>query len=182
MSANEFEKLWSLLNESRGQLPIEQAVIKALQSDAISLSPELLFQATHSFGKDFGDMFITPKLLVGFLTRLLANRNINSMLDPTCGSGVLLHVITDQHPNSIAHGVEINSDVATVADRLLSQRATVFRGNFLEQKENLLSEYDLIISEPPFNVRLPGPIRFSESHDPIQGDLHEVLAPGRRVV
>ena len=77
-----------------------------------------------------------------------------SILDPVCGYGMLLAASAQATQAEQVHGVEVNESPLKFAAELLDESATLVHGNFLLSDHRLLNEYDLVVADPPFGVRL----------------------------
>jgi len=111
---------------------------------------------------EFGD-FQTPPELAGQCCRLLIRRGFSpaSILEPTCGRGNFLAAAVEAFPDATkVVGVEVNSDYAEAARRLLAQRqglssrveihrADFFRADW-EEILSRLADPLLIVGNPPW--------------------------------
>jgi hypothetical protein len=103
--------------------------------------------------------FLSSAEVASFLVKLGMSNGGMSVLDPACGAGLLLSIASEQLCASVSHGIEVNSSAAQLAELLLPPPAKVFRGDTLTGSFPLEEQYDLIISEPPFGLRLETPYR-----------------------
>lgn len=103
--------------------------------------------------------FYTPKKLSTFIwTRILENFDVRShlhILEPSCGDGVFLKVISEHQVNKSLSidAIEINVDALKKAkENLVSQNGHLkinwIRDDFLEIK--LSTKYDIVIGNPPY--------------------------------
>lgn len=122
-------------------------------------------------GSAVGGQFFSSPDLVDFMGQLAtADHRAQSVLDPVCGSGYLLSTVADATGASVIHGVDINPVMSDLARLLLPESAEVFTGDVLADDVPLNPQYDLVVGEPPFGLRLsprwplPGADDFLVSH------------------
>lgn len=99
-------------------------------------------------------VFTTPSIITDFIIDLAKAINPKSVLDPTCGSGLLLHHIVKAGNVSVAHGIDLDYDSYEIATKLLEGDAKIYCNDLFTIKTDLENEYDLIAADPPLGVRL----------------------------
>jgi hypothetical protein len=100
-----------------------------------------------------GAHFSTAEV-ASFMARLSAVDAGASVLDPVCGAGLLMNDAAEALGANVIHGIEINSGMAETARLISPESAIVFHGDSLRGDYPIAYSYDLIIAEPPFNLRL----------------------------
>lgn len=125
----------------------------------------LLNSAAATIGKR-GAEFFTPPALSRLLAALLEPRSGETVMDPCCGSGLLL-AICSQHARQLGegkgcelYGQEINGDTLSLARTSMvmlgEPRCTFAWGDVLrdpkfQTAEGRLRTFDVVVSSPPFN-------------------------------
>ena len=118
--SDDIEHLWQYLNEHRHTAPTHKPLWKALATDqGIKVTPDLLREISQRFGSRLFNSYLSSPDLAAFIGEIAAIREPNSVLDPTCGSGLLLKTVADRVDASTVHGVEIDNTTAKIAQRLL---------------------------------------------------------------
>jgi hypothetical protein len=155
------KNLWGYLDTRRGSSRmsdclrgwLEEVVDVAARRERLEVWLETV-GAGHS--KEGGE-FLSSAEVAAFMAKLGAVGGGSAVLDPACGVGLLLSLAADEIGASVIHGVDVNSDIVGMAVLLLPPSAQVFQGDSLKSSLPLKDEYDLIISEPPFCLRLKAP-------------------------
>ncbi|NQW52698.1 MAG: N-6 DNA methylase [Rhodospirillales bacterium] len=155
------KKLWEYLDKRRGITPLSDSLYGWLeQAGDVTLRRERLNVWLASVGSarfsEAGE-FLSTAEVASFMAKLGSVGGGTSVLDPACGVGLLLSLAAEGLGASVIHGIELNAQVAGMAELLLSAPAKIFNGNTLNGTFPLEREYDLIISEPPFGHRLKPP-------------------------
>lgn len=97
----------------------------------------------------------TPKLIAEFIAGVAKRRKPHSILDPTCGLGYLLAATTaSAETTQRPHGIEINHKSAEIASKIWEGGIEVFHAEALSWLSKNDEKYDMIISDPPFNLRI----------------------------
>lgn len=186
-------KLFEYLNARRGESTISGNLRGWLEMEADSARRRERLKvwletvgAGHS--KEGGEFLSTPEVAT-FMAKLGAEGGGASVLDPACGVGLLLSLATEELSATVVHGVDVNSQVADMAELLLPSTAQVFHGNCLHGSLPLQKCYDLIISEPPFAFRLSKPFAapgsgeiFNDTSDALLAWSSSKLSPAGRAV
>ncbi|HGY0710100.1 type I restriction-modification system subunit M [Vibrio cholerae] len=123
--------------------------------------------------------FYTPQMVSKLLAKLvtLDNPDIETVYDPTCGSGSLLLRVAKEtnNPNLKFYGQEINSNTYNLARMNMlihgipCSRFDIKNGDTLESPYHLNQRFDAVVANPPFSMRwsaresFQNDIRFSES-------------------
>jgi predicted RNA methylase len=146
---------WQYADDNRGHLTISQIFLSWIR-DRIErneeITPELLFTVCTKRNFDWFGEHSTPQMLVSFIGQLAAQHSAKSVLDPTCGLGLLLHSVAKSTQAQIVHGIEINTEIGNISRAVLSNKATVFAGDALKPHIGLLPQYDMIVANPPFGA------------------------------
>jgi hypothetical protein len=100
-----------------------------------------------------GEFFSTAEVAV-FMARLASVGGGSSVLDPVCGTGLLMTEAATALKADVIHGIELNSGIAETARQIAPQNAWVFQGDSLHGDFPLAAAYDVIIADPPFGLRL----------------------------
>lgn len=106
------------------------------------------------------ESFFSSAEVAAFMARLAATEGGTAIMDPACGTGLLLTEAAEALGADVVHGIELNHGAAELARLIAPEGAQIFRGDSLAGTFSLAETYDLIIGEPPFGVRL------RESFDP----------------
>ena len=104
-------------------------------------------------GISSGEHF-TPKLIADFVAKFAQRHQPNSILDPTCGLGYLLATAASACNAEDIQGIEINTEVAGKASTIWSEDLNIITGEALHSLGETDKRYDMIVSDPPLNVRL----------------------------
>jgi len=104
-------------------------------------------------GISSGEHF-TPKLIADFVAKFTQRHQPNSILDPTCGLGYLLATAASACNAEDIQGIEINTEVAGKASTIWSEDLNIITSEALHSLGETDKRYDMIVSDPPLNVRL----------------------------
>lgn len=100
--------------------------------------------------------FSTPEVAAFMAT--LAHESVGkssaAILDPACGEGLLLAEAAVRFDSPVCRGIESNSDVAAICRTLLGPSGEVLLGDSLSDDLDIPPQFDVILSELPFGVRL----------------------------
>jgi hypothetical protein len=170
-------RLWKYLDRNRDTTPIYQSVLKALETGhELEKDSDLVREEVVQYGSGFFVPHLSSPSVSAFIAAIAATKTPKSILDPTCGSGILLKAVADRTGASTVHGVEIDEDIARTSGNLLGEGASVFVGDILETDLPLEEAYDLIVAEPPFGLRMEHPIAVDGVDSPVRGDFTDILA------
>jgi len=103
------------------------------------------------------DQFTTPKPVSALISELARHFKARRLLDPACGTGDLLLSVGDSHVNSELTGIELVDTVLSQAqtNAEIRQRAVhLVREDFLAYDTSSLGQFDLVVCNPPFGVRV----------------------------
>ncbi|MGV8991273.1 MAG: N-6 DNA methylase [Thiobacillus sp.] len=151
--------LWRYVDAGRGSEPVSRLVQSWLHARIKRnerVSPDLLFAIAEKRLDWPGEENITPKALVTFIGNLAALHPAQSVLDPTCGLGLLLQAVATTTGAQLVHGIDINTECRDVAQAVVGNKATILSGDALTPPEGLQAHYDLIVANPPFGVKVRG--------------------------
>lgn len=110
------------------------------------------------------------------------------LLDPFCGSGTILLEAATLWPQTHGYGNDWDEEaVAGARENVeragLSDRITIREGDVWHLAERLPNvTADLVVTNPPFGVRMASSMDFLPFYRRVLGQLHEVLRAGGRVV
>jgi len=170
-------RLWQYLDNNRDATPIYQSVLNALETElASNAQPDAVSEPESHYGSSFYVPHLSSPTVAAFMAEIAATSKPESVLDPTCGSGILLKTVADRTRAATVHGVEIDKDVAHTSGTLLGTEATILVGDCLQTDLPLEKSYDLIVAEPPFGVRMQNPAKIEALDSPVRGDFADVLA------
>ena len=112
----------------------------------------------------------------------------DTLLDPFCGSGTILLEAADLWPEMQGYGndwdeeavagARKNIDLADCGDRLSIREGDVWQ--LAETFEDVTA--DLIVTNPPFGVRMASSMDFFPFYRRVLGQMAEILRPGGHVV
>jgi predicted RNA methylase len=146
---------WQYATQRRGYSTMTQVAQSWIQ-DRIShnqeITPELLFAMYSNQNLDWFGEHSTPQMLVSFIGQLAKRHTAQSVLDPTCGLGLLLHAVSSATGAQTIHGIDINSTTTQIAQAVVGPQATIYTGDALDPHAGLLPKYDMIVANPPFGV------------------------------
>lgn len=158
---NTLKQLWNLADARRGDRPLDALALLvqlAESGDRDSLTPELIDGiartsfARHQMGNGF-----TAASVSHFFAALARTRPVDSILDPTCGSGLLMKQVADATGAKVVHGVEIDPRPLELARAVHGNGAEITLGDFFEVEPNLHRQYDLIIGDLPLGMTMRDP-------------------------
>jgi putative N6-adenine-specific DNA methylase/tRNA (guanine6-N2)-methyltransferase len=110
------------------------------------------------------------------------------VLDPFCGSGTILWEAGALWPNAALRGNDWNDETLAGARNNADAQSMTDRVTFSESDVWYLAETldgwqaDLIVTNPPFGVRLASSMDFRPFYRRVLQQFHEALRPGGRVV
>lgn len=121
----------------------------------------LIAMFASSSGKKAGE-FYTPKMISRLLAKLvtLNTPDINSVYDPTCGSGSLLLRVAKEanNPNIKLYGQEQNSNAYNLSRMNMIMHGIPYsnfdikKGDTLEEPKHLEQRFNAVVAVPPFSV------------------------------
>lgn len=161
MKINDTRELYHYLNSYQGsEVPQSDQNLAnwlSMAEDSTERKDRLLtwlntVGAGHS--RDKGLFFSTAEVSA-FMARLAAVDGGKSVLDPVCGTGLLMQEAAKAINADKVHGIELNPVIADIARKICPENATIFSGDSLYGDFSVADSYDLIIAEPPFGNRLP---------------------------
>lgn len=149
--------LWRRLDGRRGQPDdgLLETLVKMLEDQPnaqaaadllIALADEPLFQrglAEH----------LSPNVLVRFVGQLATKLKPSSILDPTCGCGLMLRSAISGAKPRVAFGVELEQRSCRIARMLLANQAEVIEGDAFVHGEELTGPFELVVADPPMKLR-----------------------------
>lgn len=100
--------------------------------------------------------FSTPENLVSLITEISRGISAKAILDPACGTAILLTSVAQGRGNvEKVIGIDINQDVAQLAETTLENSGMNYQlinANFFHT--TLTDEFDLVICNPPFGMQI----------------------------
>lgn len=155
------KKLWEYVDERRGMAEPSDSLRGWLDGGSdVADRRERLHVWLDTVGAGYskkGGEFLSSTEVASFMSQLGRVGGGNAVLDPACGIGLLLSMAADAIDARVIHGVDLNRQVAEMAELILPPSARIFQADTLRSSLPLKEEYDLIICEPPFNCRLSLP-------------------------
>jgi len=119
-----------------------------------SVTPELLYALHKDQICRENREHSTPKGLNRFIKTIAHLNQAQSILDPTCGQGLLLNEVAGSPEVQIIHGIDIDEESCNLAKTILGDKATVINARAFSSNETLLDKYDLIVAHPPLNAKI----------------------------
>ncbi len=153
MAASELDRLWQLLDRTRGTRPLFRGgaeVVRFATEHDIRLTPSDLWSLTARFGEG-----ACPPSIARFIVRLLDGVKAQRVLDPHVGLGTLLQPVIAATRTSDFVGTSPNEGALEVAEYVHPTEAGgEYRVCDLEGEGlTRLGEFDLVVSLPPFGLR-----------------------------
>lgn len=113
------------------------------------LSYDLTKSISKPDKKKYGIFFTPPKTIQRMLKRVEStNSTIQSILEPSCGSGEFMLQLLEKYPNASIHGIEKNERIFESIKNI--PNCHILHCDFLQYQPD--HKYDLIIGNPPFFV------------------------------
>ena len=150
--------LWHYIDAGRGPETVSQLVKSWLHERIERHEPvnsDLLYAITDRRLDWSGGEHGTPKALHSFIAKLASMQSVQSVLDPTCGLGLLLHDVAVSSGAQVVHGIDINTECCEVAQAVCGSNAKIVLGDALSAP-TLQPKYDLIVATPPFGLKVRG--------------------------
>ena len=181
MSTDEtLTELWAYLVEGRDRGATAASLVKSWIHARIErhdqISPELLYALADTRLDWPGGEHCTPKSINTFISSLASVHPAQSVLDPTCGLGLLLRDVATSAGAQVIHGIDINTECCDVAQAMFGDAARIFHGDALASPEGLQTTYELIVANPPFGVKVRGTPMLPHLGDHFRGDMGHALA------
>ena len=170
--------LWQYVDAGRGTQTAASLVrswIHARIEHRDGISPDLIYAITEERLDWPGPEHFTPKSLRSFISKLASLHPVQSVLDPTCGLGLLLQEVASSAGAKLVHGIDINAECCVVAQAMFAERATIFQGDALVPIGGLQTAYDLIVANPPFGTKIRGTPVVPYLGDHFHGDFGHAL-------
>lgn len=96
----------------------------------------------------------TPRIVANFIAGVAKRIKPQSLLDPTCGYGLLLATTAFAAEAKVLQGIEINTETAETANQIWGGAIDVIKSDALAYLEKNEAIYDMIVCDPPINLRL----------------------------
>lgn len=147
-----------------GQQQLLRAVRLFEEIDLDSVGPAALFDAllervNRGLGRHGG--YYTPPSVVRCMVEILDPKSTNTVFDPFCGSGELLVAAVEHGAGSVS-GQAMNGRSLRMARFNLSMHDSEgelqISGHELKNEALADEQYDIVLSNPPFNMTLPDDI------------------------
>ena len=106
--------------------------------------PELAGRGTRDPDDYYATTPALAKLICETVKRDFALAHPRRILEPSCGAGTFLGAIRSTWPDAQVHGIELHRDLAAYA------RSAGHQVDLADTLRAELSEYDLVIGNPPF--------------------------------
>ena len=116
-----------------------------------SVSKELTSKLSKTI-KQGGGIYFTPPSVIAENIKLLEPymNNINSVLEPSCGSCEYINALLKNYKHLQITGLELNSTIYDSIKDLNSVNVKLYNSDYL--KYDTSETYDLIIGNPPYFV------------------------------
>jgi tRNA1(Val) A37 N6-methylase TrmN6 len=115
------------------------------------LSKELTKNISKIIKKENGIYFTPPDCVYNNLDVLKPYfKNINNILEPSCGSGEYITAINKFYPKKNILAIEFNDIIYNNIQSLKNNKINILNENFITY--NTLEKFDLIIGNPPFYI------------------------------
>ena len=107
--------------------------------------------------RGFGE-FYTPKEIAELQVELLLDDSVQSVYDPTCGSGGLLLQAIKKNDKLKVYGQELNKSTFNLSimnlmmHGLHPSQMSIKHGDVLDNPMHIGTSFDLIVANPPFSV------------------------------
>jgi methylase of polypeptide subunit release factors len=171
--------LWDYIEAARGRETASRLIAAWLHARIEHdepVSPDLLYAIAEKRLDWPGDEHFTPKALTSFIGSLASLHPAQSVLDPTCGLGLLLHNVAASAGAQVVHGIDLNAECRDVAQAIFGNKATILLGDALASPVGLQSTYDLIVANPPFGMKVRGTPMLPHLGNDFRGDMGHALA------
>lgn len=155
VSTTTLKALWTHLdsNRHRERLDLWEGLLQLARGEIEGeLTPEVIRSLLERAPSRKMGEFTTPPLISDFMASLADIFQPASVLDPMCGSGVMLHMVRSAYTPATVDGVDINAESCEIARQTLKGFGRVQQGNIFDPSLSLREKYDLIIADPPLNV------------------------------
>ncbi len=178
-------EIWELLDASRGSRSLATLhcaeLLDLADAHDIRLTYSELRLIASRLSKGGVEGFVPP-LVSGFISELVKGTKAAKVLDPCMGYGSLLGPLVHALEPDEFVGLEDNPDALVCARRMLPNRGSVSgRPDWQDLGLQADQKFDLIVSAPPFGVRVSEPIQCGEQQ--LRGDaaLHLLMASARHL-
>jgi len=151
------QSLWRYMDSRRSSEPVDACrAVLALARGEIpgDLTPEVLKAVIQQAATPEVGEFVSPQMICQFMADLASITKPSTVLDPACGSGLMLHQVIVAHKPNIAEGIELNDESCEIAAALLKGKATITLGNVLDATDPLQVAYDLVVADPSLGVHI----------------------------
>jgi hypothetical protein len=119
--------------------------------------------------------YSTPRLVADFMAGLANRIKPQSLLDPTCGFGLLLATVAYAAEAQILKGIEINHDTAETANQIWGGAIDLVKAEALAYLEKNDAKYDMIVCDPPINLRISSHCLEAPQEKPLINDFTSTL-------
>lgn len=171
--------LWRYMEAGRGREAVSSLVqswLHACIERHEQISPDLLYGIIEKRLDWPSGEYYTPKSVTSFISRLASLHSAQSVLDPTCGLGLLLNDVAASVGAQVIHGIDINTECREVAQAVVGNKATILQGDALISPDSLRTAYDLIVADPPFGLKVRGTPKLPHLDEHFRGDMGHALA------
>ena len=96
----------------------------------------------------------TPRIVANFIAGFAKRAKPKTLLDPTCGYGYLLATTGFAAEAKVLQGIEMNTEIADMANQIWQQTIDVINSEAISHLEKNKAKYDMIVCDPPINLRL----------------------------
>ena len=142
--------LWEFTNQLRGKVRPSQYL-----EEMINQGVEFSWRDIHPFVSRISESDHTPpNFVVDFIVQFYEDINIINLLDPWSRYGVLLTALVKNRNSIMGTGIEIYDTTMNVAKAISANLPVDWvTGDSLENTQTLDSEFDVVVSAPPFGLK-----------------------------
>ena len=98
--------------------------------------------------------YCTPRIVANFIAGFAKKAKPETLLDPTCGYGYLLATTGFAAEAKVLQGIEMNTETADMASQIWQEAIDVINSEALSHLKKNKAKYDMIVCDPPINLRL----------------------------
>jgi hypothetical protein len=152
--------LWDIANEMRKHRPFDPLdILQTAKSRGVSFNLKDVLQLLAA---RYGSEFFCPEFIPQFINAYIRNMDITSVLDVWAGIGAMITPIINEIKPNKAIALEQNQQAYEIAQLLGHEAGIEWRlGSPLSMLDEIEQNFDVILGNPPWNINLPIPVKFS---------------------
>lgn len=148
MNIQEINKLSDKIRMQR-DMPNMATLLQLIKQHDYKFDKDEVFEIyNRAFGRQIGEFF-TPNKISELISAIAGIYNPKSLIDICCGSGNILSYFKNMQS---VKGIDINTNIIQLA-QYINPNADFSVANALEYNFGN-DKYDLVVGQPPFNVRM----------------------------